>query len=194
MPMQTTLSSNKLDAELLAKESLLQKSEISLWLDTYDDIFSDFDPRPFNERSLSIDFLDEAQRAARDKGQETIQLKLRIPTQKRNTSQETLIKKRLKEYFKKKAEEKTKEVKKVITNGVLFTLLGVLLMILAAAIAFYEAHAAFFATFLLILFEPAGWFFFWEGMGLIVFEARKLKPSNEFYQKMKYCDIKFWGY
>ncbi len=193
MPMQTTLSSNKLDAELLAKESLLQKSEISLWLYTYDDIFSDFDPRPFNERSLSIDFLDEAQRAARDKGQETIQLKLLIPTQKRNTSQETLIKKRLKDYFKKRAEEKAKEIKKLVTSGILFTLLGILLMVFATAIAFYEEHA-FFATFLLILFEPAGWFFFWEGMGLIVFEAKKLKPSNEFYQKMKHCDIRFWGY
>lgn len=190
--MQTTLSPVEQQALIQAKQ-LLQKSEISLWLDTYDDIFSDFDPRPYNERSLSIDFMDEAQRASREKGEETIQLKLLIPTQQRNTSQETLIKKRLKDFFKKKAEEKDKEIRKLVTSGVLFTLLGVVLMIFATALAFYEEHA-FFATFLLILFEPAGWFFFWEGMGLVIFEAKKLRPAQQFYDKMKKCDIKFWGY
>ena len=40
-------------------EKLLQQSEISLLLDSYDDIFSDFDPRPYNQRALSQDFLAE---------------------------------------------------------------------------------------------------------------------------------------
>lgn len=49
-------------------KEIIDKAEISLVLDTYDDIFSDFDPRPYGERALSSDFLDEAKKAARDKG------------------------------------------------------------------------------------------------------------------------------
>ena len=51
----------------LEQTALLKKSEISLSLDNYDDIFSDFDPRPFSQRALSDDFLIEAKKASRDK-------------------------------------------------------------------------------------------------------------------------------
>lgn len=43
-------------------EKILEMSEISIWLDNYDDIFSDFDPRPYSQRSLSDDFLAEAKK------------------------------------------------------------------------------------------------------------------------------------
>jgi len=45
--------------------------------------------------------------------------------------------------------------------------------------------------FLLILFEPAGWFFFWEGLDQVVFESKKTKPDLEFYEKMAKSDIYF---
>jgi hypothetical protein len=45
----------------------MNHNEIKLMLDTYDDIFSDFDPRPFSQRTLSEDFLEEARKASREK-------------------------------------------------------------------------------------------------------------------------------
>ena len=42
------------------KQKILEMSEISLILDTYDDMFSSFDPRPYSQRALSEDFLSEA--------------------------------------------------------------------------------------------------------------------------------------
>jgi hypothetical protein len=36
--------------------------EISIWLDSYNDIFSDFDSRPFSERTVSDDFLSEVRK------------------------------------------------------------------------------------------------------------------------------------
>ena len=33
--------------------------EISLWLDSYDDIYSDFDSRHYLKRRISKDFIDE---------------------------------------------------------------------------------------------------------------------------------------
>src|SRR5690349_704077 len=62
------IHSIRLNPEIDTKDqkALLIKSELSIWLDTYDDIFSDFDPRPLNERALSDDFLSEARKMARD--------------------------------------------------------------------------------------------------------------------------------
>ena len=37
---------------------------ISLWIDSYDDIFSDFDPRPFSARNISDDFLYEVKKTS----------------------------------------------------------------------------------------------------------------------------------
>ena len=65
------------------KSKLAGMSEISLNLDSYDDIFSDFDPRPYSERAMSQDFLAEAHRASIDKGFGQIELNFLIPKNKR---------------------------------------------------------------------------------------------------------------
>ena len=41
--------------------------DIPLVLDSYDDIFSDFDPRPYSERAMSGDFLLECKKASAEK-------------------------------------------------------------------------------------------------------------------------------
>ena len=42
------------------KSSLTEeKAEVGLRLEKYDDIFSDFDVRPYSARALSVDFLEE---------------------------------------------------------------------------------------------------------------------------------------
>ena len=87
--------------DIQAKQELLAKSEISLILDTYDDIFSDFDPRPYEERALSDDFLLEAKKASRDKATGTIELIFMMPAGKRDTHKESLIKRRLRDHFRK---------------------------------------------------------------------------------------------
>lgn len=61
---------------------IFRQGNISLILDSYDDIFSDFDPRPFSEKALSDDFLVECKRAARDKDRSVVELKLLVPTKK----------------------------------------------------------------------------------------------------------------
>ena len=41
--------------------------DISIWLETYDDIFSDFDPKAYSERVLSDDFLVEIRKVSYEK-------------------------------------------------------------------------------------------------------------------------------
>ena len=167
---------------------------ISLKLANYNDIFSSFDPRPYSERSLSIDFLGEAKRASIDKPSGEIELRLLIPSKLRNLEKEKTIKKRLKDHFERHARKIKEQHKKIIRNGALFTTFGVVIMILATFILFEYSEGSLLMNFLIILFEPAGWFLFWEGLDQIVFEPKKTRPDLEFYEKMAKSDIIFLSY
>ena len=169
---------------------LLQMSEISLWLDTYDDIFSDFDPRPYSQRALSDDFLSEAKKASKEKTSGRIGLIFLIPSEKRNTELEGVIRRRLHEHFRKHYSLLEEEVKKVRTNGVLTALAGFFFMLVASYASLKRADSFFFNV-LLVLIEPAGWFITWFGLDQVFYTSNQKKPDVEFYGKMAKCDIEF---
>jgi len=178
--------------EEIMKQKLLEASEISLILDTYDDIFSDFDPRPYSQRALSDDFLIEAKRASREKiiGME---LKFLIPREKRNTETENIIKKRLHEHFKKHHDIVEDEVKKIFRTGIILVIIGVILMSGAAFIKQFLGNE-FLWTILFIIAEPAGWFTVWTGFDRILDSAKSKRQDFEFYRKMSKAEISFNSY
>lgn len=169
-----------------------KEREINLSLDSYSDIFSDFDPRPYEKKALSVDFLSEAKRASRDLT--TVDLKLFMPTEKRNLKEEELIKKRLKEHFSRHYHLLENEKKKIIRKGILFAVIGVVLMLLATSILFWVAAETFLIAFLIVVLEPAGWFLFWEGAYQAIFESRMKGTDYEFYRKLTKCTISFVHY
>ena len=174
-------------------EKTLQVSEISLVLDTYDDIFSDFDPRPFAERALSVDFLEEAERASKDKPSGDLDLNLLIPQNLRDSGKELTIKKRLKDHFKKHHQQYSKEKRTIVKSGLSLTLGGMIFMFLAAFVA-HKNLDSILASFLIILFEPASWFMFWEGLNQVIFESKRIGPKIDFYGKMAKCNVNFFNY
>lgn len=176
------------------KQQLLQMSEISLWLDTYDDIFSDFDPHPYSERALSEDLLVEAQRASRNKPSGKIEMRFLIPAAQRDTHKENMIKKRLKDHFKKHYHMTQKEYKNTIRQGYCFAAAGIILMLVATLTLFKYPEKGLLGSFLIVFFEPAGWYFFWEGLNLVIFDSKKQKPNLEFYEKMSKCEVSFYTY
>ncbi|HLC96771.1 MAG TPA: hypothetical protein VJH97_05625 [Candidatus Nanoarchaeia archaeon] len=176
------------------KKELLKLSEISLWLDDYDDIFSDFDPRPYPQRALSDDFLREAKKASRDKKSGRIELKLLIPSAVRDLQHESIVKKRLRDHFKKHMESSKKAHWNLIRQGLSFVALGILLMIMATFMLVSDEETNFMRGFFIVLLEPAGWFLFWEGMHLIVFESKEHLPEQDFYKQMANCEITFLTY
>lgn len=175
------------------KDTLLKLSEISLWLDTYDDIFSDFDPRPFSQRVLSDDFLREAKKASLDKPS-GIELKFLIPKDIRNSETEAMIKKRIHDYFKKHSLEMQKEIKSTIKKGILITLFGSFIMIAATSISLWYHDSGLLPTFLVVLLEPAGWFLVWEGLNNMFLDTKPFKTDLAFYQKLAKCEISFQDY
>lgn len=182
------------DLTSLEKENkqALREGNISLILDTYDDIFSDFDPRPYSNRALSDDFLIECKRAARDKAEnQGIELRLLIPKTKRNKNEETKIKKRLKDHFTKHAHQKQREVKTERRNGAIWFLIGTALIISATLL---YTRGGFMSNLLVIMLEPAGWFTVWTGLEKIFINFKEKHPDFEFYQKMSKVEITFNDY
>ena len=178
----------------MKKSELVKMSGISLALDDYNDLFSDFDPRKYGERALSDDFLAEAKRATRERDAGPIELILMIPNAKRNHNDETIIKKRLRDHFRKHHTVLHNEKNKILYRGLAFTIVGIAIMTLAAYYFFDKAVYDLVSKFLLVLLEPAGWFLFWEGLDQMIFEAKKKTPDLGFYEKMTKCEIKFIGY
>ncbi|MEK6935243.1 MAG: hypothetical protein AABW67_00490 [Nanoarchaeota archaeon] len=172
------------------EEAKLREGNISLVLNAYQDIFSDFDPRDYSEKSLSDDFLAECQRAARDKGT-GFELRLLMPKHKRNIIEETKIKKRLKTHFQKHFKEIEKEINKIKREGLMWFFLGAIILVMEG---FILQRTEFIFKFLIIIGQPASWFLFWEGLGKIFIESKKKKPDYEFYKKMSQADIYFLNY
>lgn len=176
------------------KKEIMSQDNISLKLANYNDIFSSFDPRPYSERSLSVDFLSEAKRASIDKPSGGLELRLLLPEAQRKPETERVIRKRLKAHFERHAKKVRSQHNKVVRTGLSFTTAGIIIMIIATLILFSYPESNLFFNFLIILFEPAGWFLFWEGLDLMLFESKKTCPEMDFYKKMTKTDIIFLSF
>ncbi|MBI2558251.1 hypothetical protein HYW20_02925 [Candidatus Woesearchaeota archaeon] len=173
-------------------KKILELSEISIWIDTYDDIFSDFDPRPYSQRSLSDDFLTESRKASMDKAGK-LELRLLVSEEKRDAKNESVIKKRLHEHFTKHAQMLKKEIKSTRNKSVIAAFIGILMLLSATYIGSFES-SAFIMRFLFVLLEPAGWFTTWFALDRLFYTTEKKKEEHNFYEKMSKCEIMFSSY
>jgi len=165
-----------------------KRNDITLLLDSYNDIFSSFDPRPYSEKSLSDDFIIECKKAAIDKEESKIKLILSVPEEKRKVIDEIKIKKRLSEHFARHFKINKKEIIDIKKKGALWFLIGTALMLIGA---FTKSFNGFAFNLLNIMIEPAGWFSFWEGLGKIFITADEKTPNYIFYKKMDKAAIYF---
>lgn len=175
------------------KNLLLQKSELSIWLDEYDDIFSDFDPSPYSDRTLSDDFLHEIRKRIHESDTGKIQLKLLLPESKRNKERETVIVRHLHSHFKYEAIEFAEHKKKMQNSGWLSTLAGLIIMMFAAWFV-YNSGKHFSISILRVITEPAGWFLVWTGLDQVFYKSKNLNTDLNFFEKMSTADVSFWSY
>lgn len=179
-------------------ESLrLREGNISLVLDSYDDLFSDFDPRQYSERGISDDFLSEVKRAVREKEGVT-ELRLLLSVHKRKSRDEMIIRKRLRDHFKKHYKIEERVIKKIKREGIIWFFIGSLILVASTILYEYKENATsyfrFLLDFLFIISQPAGWFTLWEGLGKIFIVSKEKAVSYEFYKKMVDANIYFLNY
>lgn len=161
-----------------------ETQEISIRLESFDDIFSDFDMRGYDKRALSVDFLEEIKRASLDKDESGIELALHTPEKQRDETKEATIRERLSGHFNRHHALVLKEKRRTLGRGWLMVLLGVISMLTATFIVSEDPTSNLFLSFLVVFLEPAAWFLLWEGMDLIIFSSKEIDPELSFYRKM----------
>ena len=85
------------------------------------------------------------------------------------------------------------EVKKTKRKGIILTVIGIVVMIAASYLAFMQPEK-YHIHFLIVLFEPAGWFLLWAGLDHLVYQSKSSKKDFDFYSKMARSEIIFFTY
>jgi hypothetical protein len=165
-------------------------SEISFWLDYYDDIYSDFDPRKYHKRRLSEDFVDEMKASIRYRQNHITDMILLLPPQQRNAEIEKEIVTSLKEQFSQRYQVFATAEKRILKRGVLLLLSGLAIMA-ADSLLTYKGYGTYFTIALRILMEPASWFMVWTGLDGLLYDYRQAKKETSFYRFAMQLQIRF---
>jgi hypothetical protein len=151
--------------------------EIAISLDTYDDLFSDFDARSYSDRALSKDFLDELRlrmRRIRDKAD--LAIVLLVPEPGRDVSVEAQIVVRLSGFYSEREGHYVREDRNAALRGLAFIGLGLALSVLANFIVDRFLSMPLFNDFLLI----PSWFFVWSGFDCLI-KRGELRKKKRYY-------------
>jgi hypothetical protein len=176
-------------AEPEAEDGTSDMREITIQLDNYDDIFSDFDPRPFQLRELSDDFIKEMRKRYLEDKRGRFEVRFTMPSSERDLKEEALIKKRLREHFAFMAAHEDETVGSIRTRGYIYIVVGAIVLVANVFALFVLNETSVFYQILSVLLVPAGWYGMFEGMGKVIDqpnEALERKGINEKFEKANY--------
>jgi len=164
---------------------------IVISLDEYNDLYSDFDPRPYSVRAISDDFIMELKRVDPELMYYNYHILFVIPKERRIIKEEIVIKKRLIEFFNKEYLMHNTHKKQIVKQGCLFVGLGVVVFFMFVYIfPKYSSFGIDFTAFTLI-FELIGWFLLWEGLHQIIFESKEKRNHINLYKRLSQAKITF---
>ncbi|VVC01990.1 Uncharacterised protein [uncultured archaeon] len=176
-------------AEPEADDGASDMREITIQLDTYDDIFSDFDPRPFHSRELSDDFIKEMRKRYLEDKRGRFEVRFTMPSSERDLREEALIKKRLREHFAAMAAREDEAVSSIRAKGYIYMVIGAIVLVADVFALFVLNESSVFYKILSVLLVPAGWYGMFEGMGKVIDqpnEALERKGVDEKFEKANY--------
>ena len=142
--------------------------EISIAIDDWDDIFSDFDPRPFTQRALSEDFIAELKKRYRETRKGDYLVNIYAPARLRDDKTEKAVIQRLKKHFSHRSLKRQREVMRIRTRGFIFVSFGIACLGFLTFITYFKRFTDLTIELLGIIFMPLGWFGIWEGFSKIV--------------------------
>ena len=167
------------------------KADIAnIWLDKYEEIFSDFDPSPVAMRTVSDDFINETKKICREKKLTLQEFNIFLPSNIRIEADEISIAKRLHSYFQKKLQQYNVEYKNTRRKGIVFAFFGIILLMLLTYLLSLQIFPAMLQAVFIVI-EPAGWFLIWMGLDYIFFVNKTKSADREFYKKIGKAAIKF---
>ncbi len=171
----------------------IQKTKVGIWLNSYEDFYSRFDPRIAAQRALSVDFLRQVKDITGDLKAEAFDMTFLVPKKIRNHTTEKVIKDRLVVFFRQGMRQHEKVKKHLFTRGVIAAALGITLMFFTSMVA-YQNDQHYYTTLFLVIFDPTGWFATWYGLDSIFYKSQQENEDLIFYRKMHNSDIRFFSY
>jgi hypothetical protein len=178
-------------AENTVKQRLEDINAISIAIDTYDDIFSDFDPRDLTQRDLSEDFIIELTRRHRQDIKGKYDVVLVAPKSIEDPVAEKKIISRLNRYFNLKHARYVKAIKHIRMRGLIYIASGMALLIAFALLTYYKKLDPLTREVVGIMFVPLGWFGIWEGFSKVVDIPFRLESDTQVYKKLSRATYKF---
>ncbi len=169
---------------------LAHDRRIGLQIDSYDDLFSDFDPRPYHERELSQDFLAELNRFFLHKSPESLDLVLLVRGAKRSAKLENIVKKRLHIYFQHKYRSTEKALRGATLKSVIKIIIALCIMAITGYLAVHAAQVVW-RNILKVMLEPASWFLFWTSLDELFETRRAVKNELKYFHRLSECKIMF---
>jgi hypothetical protein len=163
---------------------------VAIRLSGYGDLFSDFDPRPYDRRALSDDFLAEIAKRRLGRSREAVRLEFLVPRSERRPEDETVIRERLLRHFQERAAALAAEQQRAIGHGIFLSVLGTL-MLLGSAFARTYVRGDFAAASLNVLLEPGGWYAIWYGFDELFYGVKRIAADRMFHARMANAEIVF---
>ena len=164
--------------------------ELELWLDSYDDIYSDFDSRHYLKRRISEDFLHELRIEMKYKEHPASDMVLLLPQDRRVQTSEQIISNSLKDLFSTQFQFHKNKCRKKRTHGIMLFMSGIVVMLLNSWVS-YRSAESFTAIALRVLLEPAGWFLVWAALDFLFYDFTELKKERNFYERLSEMRIHF---
>jgi len=178
-------------AEDPVKQRLDDINAISIAIDTYDDIFSDFDPRDISQRDLSEDFIIELTRRHRQDIKGKYDVVLVAPKSIEDPAAEKKIISRLNRYFHQRYRRYAKSISELRLRGLIYIAIGMAALITLSLLTYYKRLETLMLEVIGIIFMPLGWFGIWEGFSKIVDIPFRLGSDTQVYSKLSRAAYKF---
>ena len=171
-------------------ESPLQSSTIKevigfvqIALDTYDDLFSDFDTAPYQTRTISHDFLKELNKRLVETDRGTFELRFSLPVKMRNVKIEVIIKKRLKQYFEQKMTITHHHFLKETKIALIKLIIGFVLLSTSVFIEYFSI-SDIWIHLLFVILVPAGWFLLYTSFESLVDHRASYYEKEAYFKKL----------
>lgn len=165
-------------------------SEVAIVIDNWDDIFSDFDPRPLIERTVSGDFIEELKKRYRETKVGKYAITLYVPEILKNPNSERMVRQRLKKHFQYLYLVEKKNLQRLRMRGAAFILLGISSLSILTIVTYYAVFQELILELIGIILMPLGWFGIWEGFSKIVDTSPTLLRRRQLFHKLataSYC-------
>ena len=172
------------DSKKRVEHRVQDLSEIGVVIDTWDDIFSDFDPRPLSERTVSGDFVEELKKRHKETQSGEIVITIYAPSSLKSEESEKIVTNRLKKYFRHKFLQKKQVVNIIRMRGLIFVIVGICSLSFLTLATYYKFLPELTLQISGIILMPLGWFGIWEGLLKLVDTSPIVLRDEKLFEKL----------